>query len=276
MARPRTAKHFWSKLRIVAPILLPPPLTPSKRGRVGGKKNTPGCMSTLLPRRLGKLLLDARLPSSRRKVIFVCVPLKPLQLHTISRPLHSVCTSRTYVCRLHDLLLILYTRSDPLILSYVQNTYLVPGVLLLRCAPHENMPRCALRSDCVSYYLHPSLEEGKGSKETPRLPSHSPVRASAHTQVSYHSTRRIFVFADLQLTMVGDLAHVCRCMYPSLSPYPPPLLPPIYIGWVGVGWPRHCKISRSQRELNNQGTVFFLFFFAVASRWLSSEIICAR
>ena len=37
---------------------------------------------------------------------------------------------------------------------------------------------------------------------------------------------------------------------------PPPLL---YIGWVGVGWQRHSKTRRSLREVDNQGTVFFLF-----------------
>ena len=37
---------------------------------------------------------------------------------------------------------------------------------------------------------------------------------------------------------------------------PPPLL---YIGWVGVGWQRHCKTCRSLRELDNQGTVFCFF-----------------
>ena len=36
----------------------------------------------------------------------------------------------------------------------------------------------------------------------------------------------------------------------------------MYIG-VGVGWQRRCKTCLSLRELDNQGTVFFVFFFAV-------------
>ena len=45
----------------------------------------------------------------------------------------------------------------------------------------------------------------------------------------------------------------------------------LYIGWVGVHWQRHCKTCRSLRELDNQGTVFFVFvFLAVAHSWLSS------
>ena len=49
------------------------------------------------------------------------------------------------------------------------------------------------------------------------------------------------------------------------------LLPLFYLGWVGVGWQRHCKTCRSLRELDNQGTVFCLFvFLAVAHSWLPS------
>ena len=74
------------------------------------------------------------------------------------------------------------------------------------------------RIDCVDYYLHPSLEEGGGSKETPGLSSHSPVPAPVHTQVNYRSTWRNSAFVGLQLTTVGDLVHVC--MYSSLFPRP--------------------------------------------------------
>ena len=35
----------------------------------------------------------------------------------------------------------------------------------------------------------------------------------------------------------------------------------IYIGWVGVGWQRRCKIRLSLRELDSQGTVFLLIVF---------------
>ena len=35
----------------------------------------------------------------------------------------------------------------------------------------------------------------------------------------------------------------------------------ICIGWVGVGWQRHCKTCRSLHELDNQGTYLFACFF---------------
>ena len=65
-----------------------------------------------------------------------------------------------------------------------------------------------------------------------------------------------------------------------MSTLPP--LPPldIYIQWlapvstdaakhyinvgVGVGWQRRCNTCQSLSELDNQGTFYFLFFFAVA------------
>ena len=28
----------------------------------------------------------------------------------------------------------------------------------------------------------------------------------------------------------------------------------VCVGWVGVGWQRHCRARRSLRELDNQGT----------------------
>ena len=37
-------------------------------------------------------------------------------------------------------------------------------------------------------------------------------------------------------------------------------LPLLFIGWIGVGWQRHCKTCRSLRELDDQGSVFFFFF----------------
>ena len=37
----------------------------------------------------------------------------------------------------------------------------------------------------------------------------------------------------------------------------PPLPRLFYLGWVGVGWQRHCRTCRSLRELDNQGTSFF-------------------
>ena len=33
----------------------------------------------------------------------------------------------------------------------------------------------------------------------------------------------------------------------------------IYIGWVSVGWQRHCQTCRLQRERDNQGTYHCLF-----------------
>ena len=42
------------------------------------------------------------------------------------------------------------------------------------------------------------------------------------------------------------------------TPPPPSLL---HIGWVGVGWQRHCKTLCSLRELGNQGTSSFFSFF---------------
>ena len=52
----------------------------------------------------------------------------------------------------------------------------------------------------------------------------------------------------------------------ALHEYPPPLLYTwyniyihIYIGWVGVGRRRCCQTRPSQRELDSQGTFFFLF-----------------
>ena len=45
------------------------------------------------------------------------------------------------------------------------------------------------------------------------------------------------------------------------APKPPPPPPLFYIGWVGVGWQRHCKTCHSLRELDNQGTVFLCVFF---------------
>ena len=43
-----------------------------------------------------------------------------------------------------------------------------------------------------------------------------------------------------------------------------------YIGWVGVGWQRHCRTCRSLRELDNQGTYFFFCFFGGRLNWRSS------
>ena len=34
----------------------------------------------------------------------------------------------------------------------------------------------------------------------------------------------------------------------------------LYMGWVGVRWQRRCKTRQSRRELDNQGTLFVLFF----------------
>ena len=42
-----------------------------------------------------------------------------------------------------------------------------------------------------------------------------------------------------------------------------------YMGWVGVGWQRRCKMCRSLRELDNQGT---LFLFFRRSPWLPVEL----
>ena len=40
-------------------------------------------------------------------------------------------------------------------------------------------------------------------------------------------------------------------------------LPPLVLcmGWVGVGWQRHCKTCRSLLELDNHRTAFFSIFF---------------
>ena len=38
----------------------------------------------------------------------------------------------------------------------------------------------------------------------------------------------------------------------------------LYTGWVNVGWHRRCKRRQSRRELDNQGTVFFLLAVAIA------------
>ena len=42
-----------------------------------------------------------------------------------------------------------------------------------------------------------------------------------------------------------------------LTPPLPLQCPQFYIGWVDVGWQRHCKTCRSLRELDNQRTFFF-------------------
>ena len=69
------------------------------------------------------------------------------------------------------------------------------------------------------------------------------------------------------MTLYGKHASYWRRRH---SPHrAPPLL--LYIGWVGVGWQRHCKTYHSRRELDNQGTAFFVFaFLAVGHSWLSS------
>ena len=60
-------------------------------------------------------------------------------------------------------------------------------------------------------------------------------------------------------------AESCFCFFSStqIQSYNKPAFgntpPPLYIGWVGVGWRRHCKTCRSIRELDNQGTVFCFF-----------------
>ena len=40
----------------------------------------------------------------------------------------------------------------------------------------------------------------------------------------------------------------------------------IYTGWVGVVWQRHSKAWRALRELDNQGTYRFFFFFRGGGR----------
>ena len=40
----------------------------------------------------------------------------------------------------------------------------------------------------------------------------------------------------------------------------------IYVGWVGVGWQRHCKTCRSLRELDYQGTYLFFAVDATGGR----------
>ena len=50
-------------------------------------------------------------------------------------------------------------------------------------------------------------------------------------------------------------------------PQSPPYIIFICIGWVGVGWQRHCKTCRSPRELDDQGTNIF---FGGRRNWRSS------
>ena len=47
----------------------------------------------------------------------------------------------------------------------------------------------------------------------------------------------------------------------------PPALPraQIYVGWIGVGWQRHCAIFRPIFELDSQGTAFCVFWRSVTA-----------
>ena len=55
-----------------------------------------------------------------------------------------------------------------------------------------------------------------------------------------------------------------RCMPPFLfAVFPPP--PLLFLGWVGVGWQRHCKPCRSLLELQTT-RVLLLFFFLFCGR----------
>ena len=57
-----------------------------------------------------------------------------------------------------------------------------------------------------------------------------------------------------------DYGHV-RYRVPSPPPplYSPYYIPGISIGWVGVGWLRHCNTRLSLRQLDSQGAVFFFW-----------------
>ena len=62
------------------------------------------------------------------------------------------------------------------------------------------------------------------------------------------------IISRSQVPKKGDVKnHVFFCH--RTSP-PPPLF---CIGWVGVGWQRHCITCRSLRELDNQSAVFCFF-----------------
>ena len=49
--------------------------------------------------------------------------------------------------------------------------------------------------------------------------------------------------------------HTTTAMH-EMPPTPPS---PYYIGWVGVGWQRHCQTCRSLREPDTQGTASLFF-----------------
>ena len=48
----------------------------------------------------------------------------------------------------------------------------------------------------------------------------------------------------------------------------------IYLGWIGVGWQRHCKTYRSIRELDNQGTQRFVLFFLSLQLAVELDHLC--
>ena len=70
-------------------------------------------------------------------------------------------------------------------------------------------------------------------------------------------TYRVYVVEVLEKnfrsTPLYTVLVISTVVFSTLVPPPPP-----YIG-VGVGWQRRCKTCQSLRELDNQGTVSFLF-----------------
>ena len=51
---------------------------------------------------------------------------------------------------------------------------------------------------------------------------------------------------------------------------------PPYIGWVSVGWQRHCKTCRKLRNLGNQGTFFFFLFGGRPQLVVELDPLCER